>query len=51
MYKTDKIDIKFLSNFNEEVEVLRNNYNKNSRGVDIYDENELFYSIEKRNKK
>ena len=51
LYKTDKRDIKFLSNFNEDVEVLRNNYNKNARDVDIYDENESFYSIERRNKK
>ena len=50
LYKADKKDTKFLSNFNEEVEVLRNNYNKNARGVDIYDENESVYSIERRKK-
>ena len=45
LYKTDKKYIKFLSNFNGEVEALRNNYNKKSRGVDIYDENESFFIL------
>ena len=48
LYKADKKYIKFLSNFNEEVEVLRNNYNKNARCVDIYDENESVYFYRKK---